>query len=77
MSRSRSARRAAALIVLSPLLTAGMLLTAGPASAILTEGEPDSSHCLRVVRLPSAPPAGSTMFGSYGLAAVLVPRADC
>jgi hypothetical protein len=77
MSRNRSGRRAAVLSVLAPLATAGILFTAAPAGAIPVEGEPDSSNCLRVVRLPGASDAGSTLFVSHVYAAVLVPRAEC
>jgi len=77
MSRSRSARRAAVLTVLAPLAVVGLVLTAGPAGAIPFEGEPDSSTCLRIVHLPGASVAGSTLFVSHGYAAVLVPRAEC
>jgi hypothetical protein len=77
MSRNHSGRRAAVLSVLAPLATTGILFAAGPAGAIPFEGEPDASTCLRVVHLPGASDAGSTLFVSHGFAAVLVPRAEC
>jgi hypothetical protein len=77
MSLSRARRSAAAAAVLTPLLAAGVLLTAGPAAAVLVEGDPSSAACLRLVELPGASPAGSSRFVSHGYVAVLVPRAEC
>jgi hypothetical protein len=74
MSRSRGGRRAAALAVLVPALTA---VLGAPAGAVPSEGEPSSTHCLRIVPLPDASPAGSPQHVSHGHVAVLVPRADC
>jgi len=66
MSRS-SIRRAAALAVLAPIATAGLIAAAGTASAIPFEGDPTPpSTCLRLERLPDAAPAGSTLFVSHG-----------
>ena len=66
MSRT-STRRAAALAVLAPIATAGLIAAAGPASAVPFEGDPTPpSTCLRLERLPDAAPAGSTLFISYG-----------
>jgi hypothetical protein len=76
MSRT-SHRRAAVLTVLAPLLTAGIVATAGPASAIPIEGDPTPTTCLRVVAMPHASDAGSPLFVSHGYVAVLVPRSDC
>ena len=75
MSRNPRGRRAAALAVLAPLATAGIVLTAAPANAIPTEGEPDATQCVRVVRLPGPTAGGSTLFVSQGYAAVL--SSDC
>ena len=76
MSRSRSAR-AALLAVLAPVVTAGLIATAGPAAAVPFEGDPTASSCLRLERLPGAAPAGSTRFVSHGYVLVLVPRSEC
>jgi hypothetical protein len=66
MSRS-SIRRAAALAVLAPIATAGLIAAAGTASAIPFEGDPTPpTTCLRLERLPDAAPAGSTLFVSHG-----------
>jgi hypothetical protein len=77
MSRSPSTRRIAVLAALAPIVTAAFIATAGPAGAILTEGEPDSASCLRIRAIPGAGPAGSSLFVSHGYAAFLVPRAEC
>jgi hypothetical protein len=77
MSRSPFSRRTAVVAALAPIATAAFIATAGPAGAILTEGEPDSSTCLRIRAIPGAGPAGSSLFVSHGYAAVLVPRAEC
>lgn len=74
MSRS-SNRRTAVLAVLAPIATAGLIATAGSASAIPFEGDPTPSSCLRLERLPHAGPAGSPLFVSYGYALVL--STDC
>ena len=58
-----------------PLVTAGLLATAGPAAAIPFEGDPTPATCLRLERCPSAGPAGSTLFVSHGY--VLVLSHDC
>jgi len=77
MSRYPFSRRTAVIAALAPIVTAGLIATAGPAGAILVEGEPDSSHCLRIMRIPGAGAAGSPLFVSHGYAAFLVPRAQC
>jgi hypothetical protein len=74
MSRS-SIRRTAVLAVLAPIATAGLVATAGSASAVPFEGDPTPSQCLRLERLPYAGPAGSTLFVSHGYALVL--STDC
>jgi hypothetical protein len=76
MSRT-SLRRAAVLTILAPLLTAGIVTTAGPASAIPFEGDPTPSTCLRVVAWPGSGDAASTRPGSHRYVAILVPRIDC
>ena len=77
MSRSRSGRRAAVLTVLCSLATAGLIAASGPAGAVPYEGDPSATHCLRIVKLPGASPAGSPLFVSHGYAAVLVPLSQC
>jgi hypothetical protein len=77
MSRSRGARRAEVLAVLVPALAGGLVALSAPAGAVPFEGEPTSGHCLRIVPLPHASPAGSPPWVSHGHVAVLVPRADC
>ena len=77
MSLPRARRSAAAVAVLTPLVAAGVVLTAGPAGAVLVEGEPSSATCLRLVELPGDHPAGTSRFLSHGYVAVLVPRAEC
>ena len=74
MSRS-STRRAAALAVLTPVVTAGLIAAAGSASAIPFEGDPTRSQCLRVVALPWPLAAGSSLFVSHGH--VLMLSSDC
>jgi hypothetical protein len=66
-----STRRAALLAVLLPVVTAGVVATAGPAAAIPIEGEPTATTCLRLVALPGTAPAGSFRFVSHGYALVL------
>jgi hypothetical protein len=77
MSRSRNRRRAAVLAVVAPLLSAGLIVTAGSAGAIPFEGEPSSTGCVRVVALPDASASGSTLFVSHGFAAVLAHGSAC
>jgi hypothetical protein len=74
MSRT-SIRRTAVLAVLAPVVTTGLIATAGSASAIPFEGDPTPSMCLRLERLPYAGAAGSTLFVSHGYALVLT--TDC
>ena len=75
MSRS-SIRRTAVLAVLAPIATAGLVATAGSASAVPFEGDPTPSQCLRLERLPYANSIpGSTLFVSHGYALVL--STDC
>jgi hypothetical protein len=74
MSRT-STRRAAVLAVLTPIATAGLVAAAGSASAIPFEGDPTPSTCLRLERLPDAPPPGGPVFISTGY--VLVLSRDC
>ena len=76
MSRSSGGARAVVLTALVPLATAGFVLAAGPAGAVPFEGEPDTGSVVRVVPLPGASEAGSTLFVSHGYAAVLVPRPE-
>jgi hypothetical protein len=86
MSRNPLRRRAAvvtALVavlvaVLAPIVTAGVIATAGPAGAVPFEGDPSPTSCVRIVALPGATPAGSsTLLRPRGYAAVLVPRSQC
>jgi hypothetical protein len=77
MSRSPFSRRTAVLAALAPIVTAAFIAIAAPAGAVLTEGDPDSSTCLRIRAVPGAGVAGSSLFVSQGYAAVLVPRAEC
>ena len=77
MSRSPLSRRTALIASLAPVVTAGLVLTAGPAGAIPFEGDPSPTNCVRIVPLPGAGPAGSTLFVSHGYIAVLVPRPEC
>jgi hypothetical protein len=72
MSRT-SIRRTAALAVLAPIATAGLIATTGTASAIPFEGDPTPGMCLRLEQLPYTGPAGSTLFVSHGYALMLVP----
>jgi hypothetical protein len=75
MSRSRI-RRATLLAVLAPVVTAGLMLGAGSASALPFEGDPTpGSTCLRLERLPYEAPAGSTLFSAHRY--VLVLSTDC
>ena len=74
---SRHSTRRTVLALIAPLVTAGIVATAAPASAIPFEGEPTSDSCLRVVPWPVAGPAGSYLFISWGLAAVLVDEDGC
>jgi hypothetical protein len=75
MSRT-SNRRAAVLTVLAPLLAAGILTAAVPASAIPFEGDPTpGTTCLRLERLPFEAPAGSTAVPSFRY--VLLLSSDC
>ena len=74
MSRSLI-RPAALLAVLVPVATAGLIATAGSASAIPVEGDPTPSTWLRLERLPDAAPPGSTLFISHGY--VLTLTSDC
>jgi len=77
MSRSRLSRRTALVAVLAPVVTAGLVAIAGPASAVPFEGDPSPTQCVRIVPLPGAGPAGSPLFLSHGYVAVLVPRSEC
>jgi hypothetical protein len=74
---SRHSTRRTVLALFAPLVTAGLIATAGPANAIPYEGEPTSDSCLRVVPWPVAGPAGSFLFVSFGYVAVLVEDAGC
>jgi hypothetical protein len=73
----RSTRRRTALALLAPLTAAVVVAGATPASATVTEGDPGPTQCLRLVRLPGAAPAGSSLFVSHGYALVLREGADC
>ena len=42
-----------------------------------TEGFPSPHGCVRIVALPAAAAAGSTLFVSHGLAAVLASPREC
>ena len=75
MSRSPRGRRAARLAVLTPLLAAGVLTAAGPASAMPFEGDPSPTECVRVVPVPGFVRTPGVF--SLGLMQVLVPRAQC
>jgi len=77
MSRNPLSRRTAIVAVLAPIVTAGLVATAGPAGAIPFEGDPSPTQCLRIVALPGAGPAGSPLFLSHGYVAVLRPRSAC
>ena len=77
MSRSRLSRRTALLAVLAPVAAAGLVATAGPASAVPFEGDPSPTQCVRIVALSDTGEAGSPLFLSHGYAAVLVPRSGC
>jgi hypothetical protein len=77
MSRSLLSRRAAAGTVLASIVTAGLVATADPAAAIPFEGDASPTRCVRVLALPDAAPAGSSLFPSHGYVAVLVPRWGC
>ena len=74
---SRTRIRTAALAVIAPIVTAGLVATAGSANAIPFEGDPTPTSCLRVMPLAGAGPAGSTLFVSHGYALVLASGADC
>ena len=77
MSRSRLSHRTALVAVVAPVVTAGLVATAGPASAIPFEGDPSPSQCVRIVTLSGAGSPGSPLFLSHGRIAVLVPRSGC
>ncbi len=72
MSSSRTPRRTA-LALLAPLVTAGVVATAAPASAMPTEGMSAPTGCTRVVELDGAHIPGSPLFISFGYALLL----DC
>jgi hypothetical protein len=74
---SRSSTRRTVLALLAPLVTAGLVATAGPANAIPFEGEPSPTQCLRLVALEDVGPAGSPLFVSWGHALVLVDAPHC
>jgi hypothetical protein len=81
-NRGVARRRVAALAVLAPLVTAGVLAGAGPASAVPFEGDPGTTHCVRLVSWteltgePGAVPTGQPWV-TVPLVAVLVPLSDC
>lgn len=76
MSRYLPTRRATVLTVLTPILAAGVIATAGPASAVPFEGDPTPGvTCLRLERLPAAAPAGSIPFPLHRY--VLMLSSDC
>lgn len=77
MSRSQLRRRTAIVAALAPIVTAGLVITAGPAGAIPFEGDPSPRQCVRIVALPGGAAAGSALFVSHGYVAVLVPRSEC
>ena len=63
--------RRTALALLAPLLTAGIVATAAPASAVPMEGM--SGGCIQLVDRDAVGNAGSPLFLSFGYALVL----DC
>jgi hypothetical protein len=75
MSRYPLRRRAAVVTLLTSITTAGLLTVVAPASAIPFEGDPTSSQCLRLVRLPGATPGDNPLFVSHGY--VLVLSSNC
>ncbi|MGY1608918.1 MULTISPECIES: hypothetical protein [unclassified Geodermatophilus] len=82
LARAVPRRRLAALAVLTPLVTGGVLTAAGPAGAVPFEGNPDTTRCERLVSRseltgePTALPADRP-FGAVPLVAVLVPLSEC
>jgi hypothetical protein len=82
LARAVPRRRIAALAVLAPLATAGVLAAAGPAAAVPLEGDPGTAHCVRLVSwseltgepadLPASRPPTTVP-----LVAVLVPLSEC
>ncbi|MGX5655436.1 hypothetical protein ACWKWC_11745 [Geodermatophilus nigrescens] len=79
--RTVSRRRLAVLGVLTPLATVGVLAAAGPAGAVPFEGDPGTTHCVRLVTWaeltgePGVP--GGRQPGTVPLVAVLVPLSEC
>jgi hypothetical protein len=77
---STTPRRAAALAVLVPLVGAGLLAAAGPAAAVPFEGDPGTTHCVRLVtwaELVGEPAGPGSPAGHPPLVAVLVPLDEC
>ena len=72
MSRSPLNRRTAVLAVLAPIVTSGLIASAGSATAIPFEGDPTPTTCLQLERLPYVAPPGSTLFVSHGYVLVLI-----
>jgi hypothetical protein len=72
-------RRSAGVVVATPLVTAALLVGAGPAGAIPVEGDPDRSSCVRIVHrsvLWPDEPSGTRYVG-LPYVSVLVPRSGC
>ncbi|MGY1726573.1 hypothetical protein ACI79J_06345 [Geodermatophilus sp. SYSU D01062] len=79
---STTLRRAAVLGVLLPLVTGGLLAVTGPAGAVPFEGDPGTTHCVRLVTWSEltgepvvAPP--DQWWTALPLVAVLVPLDEC
>ena len=70
MSSATTPRRTV-LALLVALVTAGLVATSAPASAIPFEGEPTATTCLRLVALDGTGTPGSPLFVSFGYALVL------
>ncbi|MGY1700692.1 hypothetical protein [Geodermatophilus sp. SYSU D00766] len=78
-SRAARRRRVAALAVLTPLVTAGVLAAAGPAGAVPFEGDPGTTHCVRVVPRAglTGEPVADRSWPDVPVVAVLVPLPEC
>ena len=72
-------RRSAGVALATPVVTAVLLVSGGPAGAMPLEGDPDRSTCVRVVHRsvlwPDEP--GGIRFVGLPYVSVLVPRAEC
>ena len=67
MSRSLLSQRTAIVAVLAPIVTAGLVLTAGPAGAIPFEGDPAPTSCVRIVALPAQLPRAAPCSSRTGM----------